>query len=176
MSTLTDPDSVSKQVAPSSGIAWVEQNQGLAVGFALVLTLFYVAPIFMIAIAAWSTDFFQQESLLFTWFAAFMKSSVSTLSEFHKVLLPVMSAVSVIAFRSRPTKAMIALGLFILFSFAVTVAMAVVFDMTSTQNALKGLSEPIDMGLVKAFFTRVQETLLMYLMMLIGISVVNSTK
>jgi len=60
--------------------------------------------------------------------------------------------------------------------FAVTVAVAVIFDMSSTVTALSALEEPLDINLAKAFFTRVQETLLMYLMMLIGISVVNGAK
>ena len=48
--------------------------------------------------------------------------------------------------------------------------------MTKTQDALSGLKDSINPELAKAFFTRVQETLLMYLMMLIGISVVNTSE
>ncbi|MBW8370674.1 MAG: hypothetical protein K0M66_06855 [Thiobacillus sp.] len=167
---------IEQQPSAAPGLAWIEQNQGVAVAFAFVLTTLYVTPILIIAAAAWTTDFFQQDSLLFAWFAAFMKSSESTLNEFHKVLFPVMSALSIIAFRGRPTKAMLWLAFFILFLFAVTVAVAVIFDMSSTVTALSGLEEPLDTNLAKAFFTRVQETLLMYLMMLIGISVVNGAK
>jgi len=172
----TGQTSERQQSAPPPGLAWIEQNQGVAVGFAFFLILFYMAPIFIVAVAMWITGIFQHDSLLLSWFAAFMKSSDSTLNQFHKVLFPVMSALSVIVFRSKPTKEMLALGLFILFSFVVTVAIAVLFDMTSTQTALSGLPDPINVGLARAFFTRVQETLMMYLMMLIGIGVANATK
>jgi hypothetical protein len=159
-----------------SALAWVEQNQGLAVSIAFLLTLLYVSPVFIISLVAWTSSGFQDAGFWFAWFAAFMKTSDSTLNQFHKILFPVITALSVIAFRGKPNKLMLLLGAFILFSFTVTTFAAVIFDMKSTQLALSGLPDTIDMKLVKAFFTRVEETLLMYLMMLLGISVVNAAK
>jgi hypothetical protein len=164
------------QPAPSSSLAWVERNQGIAVGFAFFLIFFYMMPIFIVSVASWSTDFFQESNFLLSWFSAFMKSAQSTLAEFHKVLFPIISALSVIVFRTKPTKSMLFLGLFILLSFIITVYISVVFDIPRIQKALLGLQDPINLELTRAFFTRVQETLLMYLMMLIGISVANAIK
>lgn len=176
--SLTSETHGEKKQAQTSlgGLTWVEQYQGIAIGLAFVLMFLYTAPIYMISLAAWKTDIFQEPTFLLSWFAAFMKSSDTTLNGFHKVLLPVISGLSVIVFRAKPTKAMLALGLFILFSFVLTIAIAVVFDMESTQTALSGLGIPIKLELVKAFFTRIQETLLMYFMILIGISVTNAGK
>jgi hypothetical protein len=161
---------------PQGGPAWIDKNHLAAVATAFVLTAFYVAPIYMIAFVAWKTQMFQEDSLLFAWFAAFMKSSDSTLAEFHKVLFPMISALSIIVFRDRPTKSMFALAGFIFVSFVATVAVSVMFDMSFTTDALSGLTTPIDLALVHAFFSKIQETLLMYLMMLLGISVANSSK
>lgn len=160
----------------SPSLAWADNNQSLAIGLGFVLIALYVAPIFLIALAAWRTDGFQEDNFLFSWFAAFMKSSDSTLNQFHKILLPIMTAISVIAFRGRPTKAMLLLFSFILLSFVTTVFVDVVFDMDSTLAAIRGLSSPIDTRLVKSFFIRIEESLMMYLMMLIGINVVNAKK
>lgn len=165
----------SQSVSPA-GPKWIEENQEVAVGFAFVLLLFYTMPIFLIAAAMLTTRVFQDPSNLLSWFAAFMKTSDSTLGGFHKVLFPVMSGLSVIVFRDKPTKAMLVLGLFILCLFATTVGIGVVFDIPSTQKALSRLEDPINPDLARAFFSHIQETLLMYLMMLIGISVTNSTK
>lgn len=171
-----DPASGPKSDATAPSLGWVENNQPLAIGIGIVLIAFYVAPIFLIALAAWNTHGFQEDSFLFSWFAAFMKSADSTLNQFHKILLPIMAAISVIAFRGRPTKLMFFLFSFILFSFVTTVFVGVVFDMDSTLTAIKGLDSPIDIRLMKAFFSRIEESLMMYLMLLVGINIVNSKK
>lgn len=161
---------------PARGPGWLDNNQSLTIGVAFVLIAFYVIPVFLIAFGAWHTKGFQHDSFLFTWFAAFMKSADSTLNQFHKVLLPFMAAISVIAFRGPPTKAMLLLCAFILFSFVTTVFVDVVFEMNSTVAAIKGLDSPIDARLVKMFFVRIEESLMMYLMMLLGINMVNAKK
>lgn len=170
-----EPKSDPKSDPASPSLGWVESNQHLAIGVGFVLIAFYVAPIFLIALAAWNTHGFQEDSFLFSWFAAFMKSADSTLNQFHKILLPIMTAISVIAFRGRPTKLMFFLFSFILFSFVATVFVGVFFDMDSTLTAIKGL-DPIDSRLMKSFFSRVEESLMMYLMLLIGINIVNAKK
>lgn len=159
----------------SLNLKWVGSNQTLAIVLGFILIAFYVAPIYMIALAAWFTNGFKEGDLLYDWFGAFMKSADSTLNQFHKILLPVMTAISVIAFQGRPTILMILLFLFILFSLVTTIFVGVYFDMSDTLNALKGL-HPIDMNLVKSFFSRIEESLMMYLMLLIGINVVNAKK
>lgn len=154
---------------------WIQEHQLAATLFAFLLILLYVSPIAMIAIAAWTTTMFQEGTFWLSWFAAFMKTSESTLSAFHKVLLPIISGLSVVVFQGKPTRAVFFLGLFVLVCFVMTTFIGVLFDMSSTQIALKGLPDPINLALVGPFFTRVQETLLMYLMLLLGIGVANAT-
>lgn len=154
---------------------WIESNQGVAIAVAFVLTSIYVSPIFVIGIAAWYTSGFQEPSFLLQWFSAFMHSADATLNEYHKVLFPVMSALSVVVFKSRPDWRFLSLAFFVLFSFGMTIVVSVVFDIQSIQDALSGYSQKMDIALTKSFFSRIQETLLMYLMMLLGIGVSNST-
>lgn len=176
--TDTSPHATNNKTAdsPLQNVPWMEKNQGMVIGIAFVLVIIYMIPVFMVIAAAWKTKIFQEDSSLLSWFTTFILSSTTTLGEFHKVLFPVISALSVIAIRSKPNKLMVALGAFILISFACTVYISVIFDMPSTQNALKGLETTINVDLTKAFFVRIQETLLMYFMMLLGINVANTSK
>ena len=169
------PAQPSGKQAQRTNLSWVEDNQALGIGVAFVLMMFYVAPVFLIAVVAWNTQLFQESNFLFGWFAAFMQSSDSTLNQFHKVLLPIITAISVVAFKSRPTKGMLLLGAFILLAFVVTVFVAVLFDMPATADAIKGLGA-FDTHQAKSFFTRIEETLMMYLMMLVGISISNTAR
>lgn len=160
---------------PAGGAAnagWIESNQGAALVVAAVLIATYVFPIYMISFEALYTGGFQEPNFLLQWFGAFLLSADSTLNEYHKVLFPVMSALSVVAFRTRPDWRFLLLAFFVLVSFSITVAVSVAFDVQSIQHALSGMS--IDARLSKLFFSRIQETLLMYLMMLLGIGVSNS--
>ena len=160
------------------GADWVKNNQALGIGVAFVLLAFYMAPIFLIAAAAWYTDGFNEPNFLLSWFAFFVQSADSTLNQFHKILLPVISAISVIAFKGRPTTGMISLGAFILLAFVLTIFMSVVFDMPGTAVSIHGLEglTAFDPSGAKHFFTRIEETLMMYLMMLIGINISNASK
>ncbi|MDP2606156.1 MAG: hypothetical protein Q8S00_26740 [Deltaproteobacteria bacterium] len=152
---------------------WVKDNQTLGAAIGFFIISLYLAPVFIIAGVAWYTQGFQEENFWFVWFAAFIKSADSTLNLFHKLLLPIMSGLSVLAFRSSPTKGMLLLGAFILFGLTTTIFVSVVFEMDTTKIAITGLKESLDLNLAKAFFTRIQESLMMYLMLLLGIGVVN---
>lgn len=166
-------------VASTSGNGnpgWIESNQGIAIAVAFVLTSIYVSPIFVIGVAAWYTDGFQEPSFLLQWFSAFMHSANATLNEYHKVLFPIMSALSVVVFKGRPDWRFLLLAFFVFFSFGTTIVVSVVFDIQSIQDALSGYSQKMDIALTKSFFSRIQETLLMYLMMLLGIGVSNTAK
>lgn len=162
-----------KPVPPS----WVEANQGLAVSIGFVLIACYVAPVYLVGGAFLESSGFQDaHNLALSWFAAFLASADSTLNQFHKVLLPLITAVSAAAFRTRPTRGMLILGAFILVSFTVTVSVGVIFDMQDIVVRLKGTDSPPDLKLAKALFARIQESLMMYFMMLLGIGVANSSR
>lgn len=171
---ITSRDNKGKSKAEIGKLGWIESNQGVAVVVALVLISLYVFPIYMIGVAALYTQGFQEPNFLLNWFGAFMQSANSTLNEYHKVLFPIMSALSVVTFKSKPDWRFLFLSFFVLFSFATTIVVSVAFDMESIRTALSAESKVVDLQLSKLFFGRIQETLLMYLMMLLGIGVSNS--
>lgn len=156
--------------------SWIEENQTLALIFGFVLLALYVAPVYIIGFVAWITSGFQEESFWFAWFAAFIKSGESTLNLFHKILLPILSGLSVVVFRGTKGRKILTLAIFLLFSLAVTIFVAVLFDMDKIQTALRGLKPSLDLSLAKAFLSRIQESLMMYLMLLIGIEIVERGK
>ena len=155
--------------------SWIEENQTLTIIFAFALLVLYVAPVYIIGFVAWVTGGFQEGSFWFIWFAAFIKSGESTLNLFHKILLPILAGLSVVVFRGSKGKKVLALAIFLLISLAGTIFVGVLFDMDSIQTALRGLKPPLDVSLAKAFFSRIQESLMMYLMVLIGIKVVEKS-
>lgn len=155
---------------------WIKERQSLALFFAFVLLSLYVAPVYIIGLVAWQTSGFQEGNFWFAWFAAFIKSGESTLNLFHKILLPILSGLSVVVFHGNTGRKVLALAIFLLFSLAVTIFVAVIFDMDSTQTALQGVKPQIDLSLTKAFLARIQESLMMYLMLLIGIEIVKKSK
>lgn len=159
--------------AETSQPSWVSSHQTIAIILAFLLLSAYVAPVFVISVVAWSTDLFQQDSPWFAWFAAFMNSSESTLNLFHKVLLPILTAISAVAFRGKPSKGVVGLAIFLIIVFVITLNVGVIFDMPRTIDAMKGLADPVDMRLVKAFFTRVEESLMMYFMLLLGLGIAD---
>lgn len=156
--------------------SWIEENQTFAVVFAFVLLALYVAPVYIIGFVAWFTGGFQEGNFWFVWFAAFIKSGESTLNLFHKILLPILTGLSVVIFHGTKGRKVLTLVIFLLVSLAVTIFVAVLFDMDPIQTALKGLKPPLDLSLAKAFLSRIQESLMMYLMVLIGIKIVEKGK
>jgi hypothetical protein len=156
--------------------SWVEENQTLTIVFAFALLVLYVAPVYIIGFVSWATGGFQEGDFWFDWFAAFIQSGESTLNLFHKILLPILTGLSVVVFRGSKGKKILVLAIFLLISLAVAIFVGVLFDMDSIRIALRGLKPPLDVSLAKAFFSRIQESLMMYLMVLIGIKIVEKSK
>lgn len=156
---------------PNTSPGWLQSRPGLATTIAFAVVILYVLPVYLILVVILRTQGLQEDSLLYSWFAAFMKSGDSTLNLFHKILFPVLTALSVLAYRGTPTKGMLSLGGFLLVSLAAALSVAVFFDMDITKQRVKGLNEPIDLTLVKAFFSRIQESIMMYFMLLLGLGI-----
>jgi hypothetical protein len=163
------------------GPEWIEQHQQLTIIFAVFLILFYMAPVFVIAVATWTTGFFSDKSNLIFWFAAYVESGQTTLGELHQLIFPMISGLSVIILRGKPTKSMLYLIIFILFAYIVTFSMSVIFDMDKTLTNLTNSMDKKEqaeklVNLSKPFFKRVKETLMMYLGILIGIRIADRSK
>lgn len=150
-------------------------RQNMSITLTFILVLLYMIPLFIIIIGYFSSDGFQEGNKYISWFSAFLESADSTLNSFHKILLPLVASLSIIAFRKGTTITINVLIIFILLSFALSTYASVFLDMDIAEN-LKALKNPVDLQLAKAFFIRIQETLLMYLMILIGIEITNNSE
>jgi hypothetical protein len=154
----------------------MQTHHGEAVVLALALTALYVAPVFLGLYALISSDGMQEDSSAVRWFAAFLMSSESTLNEFHKVLMPIMTTISIAAFTGKPTRRMFLLAGFVMVAFMVTLFTSVWFDVSTVRDGLQGLDGGLTAEPAKVFLGRIRETLITYFMMLVGISVVNATQ
>lgn len=140
-----------------------------------IVLIAYALPIYGISLAAMLTKGFSEPNFILSWFSAFVGSADESLNQFHKVLLPLISGLSVIAFRDQEmSKWTYTVVSVLLLTILIAIGMDVVFRMENTQANLEGLrtgSDPvIDFALTKAFFTRMQETLFTYLMILLGLT------
>jgi hypothetical protein len=157
-------------------LQWIERNQAAAILVAFVLVVLYVSPLILVTISAIRTDGFEEPSWMFSWFAAFMKSADSTLGQVHKVLFPFLSTLSIIAFKDRLNWWVIGLGAFVLLMFMLTIGVGTMFEVPRIASAVANLGQSIDLSVVKAFFSKIQETLLTYLMLLLGVSVISEPR
>ena len=168
------PIAASPPPPAAAPLSWVGSHESLAVGMAFMFTLLYVFPVLLISYIGWRTNWFMEPHGAIAWFSAFMRTSDSTLNEFHKILFPLISAISVIVFRNKPIRIMVALGAFIIHMFVLTLLVGVAFDKRSTEVLLNGYDDKIDAKAVKSFFTRIQETLMTYFSMLVGLGVAGA--
>lgn len=153
-----------------------QSNLGLSTFLGFVVSILYAAPIYLICVAIYASDGLQENSTTFAWFATFMNSADSTLNQFHKILFPILAGISALAVTGKPSKGVMALGAFLLMSFTVTIWVSVYFDMESTKNSLQGLEVKLDPNLAKAFFGKVQESLLTYFALLFGLSIAGAKR
>lgn len=160
--------------AKTQTVDWVSSHQGAAVLVAFMLILLYVLPILIVALAAYQTDGFQEPSPMLKWFVAFMKSSDSTLNGIHKVLFPFIATLSIVAFKDKVSRSVIALGIFVMTMFMLSVFVGVLFDIPEMKSVLA--AQGANVAETKAFFSKTQDTLLMYLMLLLGVSAISETK
>ena len=147
-------------------------RQGFMIALAFAILTLYLFPLFLIVDAAIKSDGFQEEitGSGFGWFVAFLKHSDSTLGQFHKILFPILTGLSVVMLKEPITKTYAFLVTYILFGFALSVYAGVYFDMGSTLKALDLAKLEVSPALVSSFFARIQEVLLMYLALMLGLT------
>lgn len=151
-------------------------RQAQATALAFVLIVLYSLPLYLGLVSLIASDGMQESSRTAAWFSAYLKSSDSTLSEFHKILMPAISAISVAAYSKRNTTGMLLLAGYVLLAFFVAVWTTVWFDLSSVQNGLNGLGDGLKAEDAKTYLGRIRETLLMYFMMLVGLKVADAPK
>ena len=157
-------------------IGWMTTYHSQAVAIAWLLLLCYITPVVIGAMALIGSDWMQQNNVMVEWFAAFLRDADNTMNEFHKVLLPVMTSITVVTFTHKPTRQLLALGAFVLVLFLLTLFVSVAFDIQSVSEGIAGLEGDLDAGSAKQFLGRMRENLMSFLMLLLGVGVVNKAK
>jgi len=135
-----------------------------------IMLLLYCLPVYAIIYCAFVNPWFSDPHVILSLFSALVKMSDDSYSIFHRVLIPLMSGFSVIAFRDRTTsRNTLFLIIVILFSIVGAIGMNVYFSIEKVSGSLENLSLGWDMNLAKTFLNRIQEVLGTFLMMLLGL-------
>lgn len=163
-----------RKLQKSKIVLWISDNQSKGISLAGFLIFCYMLPIFLVCFAAWQTEGFLEPHYLLGWLSSFLNSSETYLSDFHKILFPIISAISVVSLKNKPSTAVLLFSGIVFLGYLLSVGMHVYLNTADVKNALGGLPDPLNTDLILNFFSRVKETLLMYFMMLIGINVSNS--
>lgn len=154
---------------------WLATHHNQAVVIAWVLLCCYITPVLTGAWALIGSDWMKQDNIMVEWFAAFLRDADNTLNEFHKVLLPVMTSITVVTFTRRSARQLLALGVFVLLLFLLTLFVSVSFDIKLVADGIAGLQGDLDAASAKQFLGRMRENLISFLMLLLGVGVVNQT-
>ena len=107
---------VSKLIASTKASLTITR-QGFMIALAFAILTLYLFPLFLIVDVAIKSDGFQEEitGSGFGWFVAFLKHSDSTLGQFHKILFPILTGLSVVMLKDPITKTYAFLVAYILF-------------------------------------------------------------
>lgn len=157
----------------SSAIQWISNNQKTGIILASLLIILYMLPIVLVSICAWLTCGFMESNLWLSLFSSFLNSSNSTLADFHKVLFPVIAGISVVSLKDKPSKKVILFAVSIILLYVYTKWFHIYLNIKETKDALMGLPNPLDAKEMDILFGQIENTLITYFMMLIGIQVSN---
>jgi hypothetical protein len=143
-------------------------NRTFYLAFSWLLLVLYLAPMWLTLYADATTDHFNRSNNAVEFLFTYLQSPDQVLNGFHKLLLPIVLGISVFAFKDKAGWAAIALVLFLLFSFCLSIWTGILVQTQSVKSAIEGLQ--LNHALIASYFSRTQEVLLMYLMTLLGIS------
>lgn len=164
--TPTKDEELKEQATPTG----IDTNRTFYLVFAIVLLSLYISPLGIALYASIATDGFNSDHVSLKYLGAFLSQPDSTLNNFHKVLFPVILGISAFAFKDNAGgRGVILLLVVLLVALATSIFAGVAFDIPSVVTAMEALTDSPDGKLVKSYFSRTQEVLLMYLMTLIGL-------
>ena len=135
----------------------------------LAVIILYCAPLILIAsvyICNYSLGTpIDIEKPTVKWFIAFAKGHEHSLGQVHKILIPLITFIAAAGFATASsTWRTLVLSLMILFFFFLAIFMQVAFE----------ASAPDEVPMVSPFFSRIEETLITYLMLILGLQVAKN--
>lgn len=130
----------------------------------VVILILYCVPLILIANVyvnniALETPLDENDSIV-AWFIKFAEGQERHLNQVHKILIPLITFIAAASFATaRASWRTLLLSLLILFFFFLAIGMQVAFE----------ASVPEKVETVSPFFTRLEETLATYLMLILGL-------
>lgn len=141
-----------------------------------VMLVAYSLPVFAMILCAMLTRGFTEQHFILKMFSTLVQTGDDSYSIFHRVLVPLVSGFSVIAFRDRATSRN-ALSLVVFILATVLSALGLNLYISSAKLDLEGLQSAafsFDVSLAKTFLNRIQEVLSTLMMMLLGLQLSDS--
>lgn len=163
-------DEVVDGAPPHAEPVGLHSNKRFYLLFAALLLMLYLTPMALALYASYTTDGFARDDSALEFFSAFLRQPDSTLNLFHKILFPTIVGISTFAFKDGAAgPGAIALVGLLLASLAISIFAGVAFEIPRVLIALEALKDAPPAALIKSYFSRTQEVLLMYLMTILGL-------
>jgi hypothetical protein len=152
----------------------VQAHRNFYLIFAIALLLVYIAPMVLGIYAGIASGGFNRDDASVSYFATFLGQPDATLNLFHKILFPIILGISAFAFKDKTVGiGVILLVIVLMISLMVSVSAGIYFDVPKVRKAIEGLDDAPSPELVKSYFSRTQEVLLMYLTSILGLHMAN---
>ena len=169
--TPAQPAQPARKEAAPAGVA---EHRTFYLWFAIVLLVLYVSPMLLAIYAGVVSGGFNRDDVSVSYFATLLGQPDSTLNLFHKILFPIIVGISAFAFKEKTVgRGIVALMAVLLMSLVVSILAGVYFDIPRVRKAIEGLDDAPSAELMKSYFSRTQEVLLMYLTTILGLQAAN---
>jgi hypothetical protein len=145
-----------------------------------IMLITYVLPVYAILLCAIITKGFSNPHFILSMFSSLVVNADDSYSIFHRVLIPLITAFSVVAYRDRTTSLnTLLLIIFILASIVSSIGANLYLASKAAAANLKALESDIfslNPELAKTFLNHIQELLGTFLMMLLGLKASESVQ
>ena len=142
-------------------------SQDFAIAIAILIA--FCAPLYLLLISILTTDSFKSQGALLAWAVYFLGNQDSALAQFHKILLPLVTGISAWQHKDANPTLSSALVIFCVANVLLAIVVDIYFKDPLLRNAIQGNYADYSPNSATTYFTRVQETLMMYLMVLMGL-------
>jgi len=141
---------------------------------ALSILVAFCMPLYLLLISIATTDGFKSMGSLLQWTVSFLANQDSALAQFHKILLPLVTGISAWKHKDATSGQSVSLLIFCTLNIMLAIVADVFFRDRMVIDAITANYPNYSAASATAYFTRIQETLMMYLMLLMGLKAAKS--
>ncbi|GLR77861.1 hypothetical protein HUE56_16875 [Azospirillum oryzae] len=151
----------------------------VAFAFSFIVLFLYYMPLYIFMYKTVGGVQYDDDGKWLSIFISFTDKPENFLNAFHKLLLPLVSIASIFAFKGQRPFSMIFLLILVISGLFLSLYLGVVTEARFVKDAVNSAISPDELDdtfkRMEVFFGRVQETSLMYMMVILGISARNVT-